>query len=386
MRTLECDRPIAPEDRRGPPRTAEDHLVNFLDATTNYQLWLAQHCAFDQPDWLDKLDKMRSNAFAFLRGTYYRWLSHWSTRSATLREAPNVLAVGDLHVENFGTWRDAEGRLVWGINDFDDADDLPYTIDLIRLATSLRLADIPSVPPVKFSKVCRWILEAYQESWQSGGEPFVLEERHPTLRALAMAEEREPAKFWQKLTNPAQHPPVEPPEDVQRALRETLPDHSLTVEYRRREKSGVGSLGKPRYLLLCRWCGSWIAREAKALTPPTSNWFQHASRSSRVSEILQRAVRCPDPYFRVSNNWLIRRLAPRSSRIELKDLKRLDDARELLQAMGYETANIHQGTPHAREAVLADLAARPDGWLFEAAEEMAAITQQEWTNWRHGSG
>ena len=31
------------------------------------------------------------------------------------------LSVGDLHVENFGTWRDSEGRLIWGINDFDEA-------------------------------------------------------------------------------------------------------------------------------------------------------------------------------------------------------------------------------------------------------------------------
>jgi len=36
-----------------------------------------------------------------------------------------VLAVGDLHVENFGTWRDAEGRLIWGVNDFDEAWRLP---------------------------------------------------------------------------------------------------------------------------------------------------------------------------------------------------------------------------------------------------------------------
>ena len=29
-------------------------------------------------------------------------------------DAPQVLSVGDLHLENFGTWRDADGRLVWG--------------------------------------------------------------------------------------------------------------------------------------------------------------------------------------------------------------------------------------------------------------------------------
>jgi uncharacterized protein (DUF2252 family) len=51
-----------------------------------------------------------------------------------------VLGVGDLHVENFGTWRDVEGRLVWGINDFDDANVIPYTGDLVRFAASAHSA------------------------------------------------------------------------------------------------------------------------------------------------------------------------------------------------------------------------------------------------------
>jgi hypothetical protein len=41
---------------------------------------------------------------------------------------------GDLHVENFGTWRDVEGGLVWCMNDFDEVCRMPYTIDLVRLA------------------------------------------------------------------------------------------------------------------------------------------------------------------------------------------------------------------------------------------------------------
>jgi len=43
-----------------------------------------------------------------------------------LTDAPRLLAVGDLHVENFRTWRDAEGRLVWGVNDFDEVAEMPY--------------------------------------------------------------------------------------------------------------------------------------------------------------------------------------------------------------------------------------------------------------------
>ena len=63
-----------------------------------------------------------------------------------LARAPRALAVGDLHVENFGTWRDVEGRLIWGINDFDEAWRLPYTNDLVRLATSALLAEMGCDP------------------------------------------------------------------------------------------------------------------------------------------------------------------------------------------------------------------------------------------------
>ena len=40
----------------------------------------------------------------------------------------------------FGTWRDKEGRLVWGVNDCDEAARMPYAVDLMRLVTSAILA------------------------------------------------------------------------------------------------------------------------------------------------------------------------------------------------------------------------------------------------------
>ena len=81
-----------------------------------------------------------SAPFPFLRATYYRWAQVWPDVCEEAAKAPVALAVGDLHIENFGTWRDIEGRLIWGINDFDEAWRLPYTNDLIRLATSALLA------------------------------------------------------------------------------------------------------------------------------------------------------------------------------------------------------------------------------------------------------
>ena len=68
-----------------------------------------------------KHELMRAAPFPLLRATCYRWAQLFPQECRKAARAPEVLAVGDLHVENFGTWRDIEGRLVRGINDFDKA-------------------------------------------------------------------------------------------------------------------------------------------------------------------------------------------------------------------------------------------------------------------------
>src|SRR4029077_6217891 len=84
--------------------------------------------------------RMHAELVAFLCGTYYRWAQLYPIVAADTGDAPRVLAVWDLHVGSFGTWRDGEGRLAWGVDDFDNAYPLPYTNDLVRLAASAAIA------------------------------------------------------------------------------------------------------------------------------------------------------------------------------------------------------------------------------------------------------
>src|SRR5258708_4405293 len=113
--------------------------MHIKEATRRYEAWLAQQTT-PVPDDLDyKHRQMSAGAFPFLRATFYRWAQVWPQVCPELMTAPVVLAVGDVHVENFGTWRDLEGRLIWGVNDFDETYPLPYTNDLVRLAVSAGL-------------------------------------------------------------------------------------------------------------------------------------------------------------------------------------------------------------------------------------------------------
>ena len=50
--------------------------------------------------------------------------------------------------------------------------------------------------------------------------------------------------------------------------------------------------------------------------------------------------------------------------------------------MGWETANIHLGSPDAIKAVRKDLKARPAGWLQAAAEAMSEATERDWREWK----
>jgi uncharacterized protein (DUF2252 family) len=202
-----------------------------------------------------------------------------------------VLAVGDLHVANFGTWRDADGRLCWGVNDFDEAADLPYTNDVVRLAASARFAHKAGALDLKVSEACDAILSGYGDCLAAGGCPFALEESHPHLRALAMAADRDPAAFWAKATKLLADPPAAVSDDAQVALAATLPAADLKPEYRARPRAGVGSLGRPRYVALFEWAGGWVCREAKAAAPPATAWAGGVTAPCRAGEAAGRAVR-----------------------------------------------------------------------------------------------
>jgi len=87
--------------------------VNFRNATAQYEEWLSRELEILPEDLKRKHELMREGIFPFLRATFYRWAQLWPDVCPEFADAPQLLAVGDLHIENFGTWRDVEGRLVW---------------------------------------------------------------------------------------------------------------------------------------------------------------------------------------------------------------------------------------------------------------------------------
>src|ERR1700733_13243718 len=172
--------------------------MNVVKATRQFEEWLAGRTCLVRADVELKHRSMKEGVFPFLRATYYRWAQIWPSVCPDLAKAPQVLAVGDLHVENFGTWRDIEGRLIWGVNDFDEAFPMAYANDLVRLAVSAILAAEAGHLALSEKDTCDALLDGYREAMFSGGTPFVLGERNEWLRQIAERELRDPVHFWAK--------------------------------------------------------------------------------------------------------------------------------------------------------------------------------------------
>jgi hypothetical protein len=359
--------------------------LSVQQATSSYEAWLGHWIPLVNDDLSEKHKRMGEDQFEFLRATFYRWAQRWPVVCAELADAPAVLAVGDLHVENFGTWRDAEGRLVWGVNDVDDAWNIPYTNDLVRLATS---AGLMSKVKVGIGEASDAILACYTEGLSDDDPlPYVLAERHNRLRRMAVARlSKPPEAFWDQLEKKLL--PVDgaiiPAAD--HFLASSLPAQGLPYAGYRRQ-AGLGSLGRPRFVALAEWLGGRVAREVKLLAPSSWLWANATVDAAAAApicyeSILAQAVHCPDPVVAVSDRWVVRRLAPDSSRIELGDLPDDRDELHLLSSMGRELANIHHGSQDAVEAVRRDLDGRPEGWLRDAAAAMRRSTIEDFEAWR----
>jgi hypothetical protein len=215
--------------------------MDIRQATTSYEKWIASCIPLDRHALSFKHKQMTLGLFPFLRATFYRWVQIWREVAGEAAVAPSLLAVGDLHLENFGTWRDIEGRLIWGINDFDEVYTMPYTMDLVRLATSAHAATVEEHLTLRPRDASDAILEGYRDALKEGGRPFVLAENHRWLRKIALNRLRDATVFWQKMARLPKSQIRLPPE-VESELRKLLPDRSLPCQ-RKRRMSGLGSLG-----------------------------------------------------------------------------------------------------------------------------------------------
>jgi uncharacterized protein (DUF2252 family) len=95
----------------------------------------------DERAFRRKFRKMAASPFAFYRGSAPLFYADVAKRDDPWADerTGRVWIQGDLHAENFGTYMDSAGILVFDVNDFDEAFLGHFTWDLQRMAASLAL-------------------------------------------------------------------------------------------------------------------------------------------------------------------------------------------------------------------------------------------------------
>ncbi len=391
-----------PTKRSGPSKTEKSTkaISPVEKASQRYLEWLSRYIFILDSDLARKYEKMREDAggFVFFRGTFYRWASLWEEKRRDLRDrgvliagAPEIWSVGDLHVENFGTWRDREGRLIWGINDVDEAYPMRYMNDLVRLTTSafLAMAKKQSAPKWQISRerVCESILSGYGEALKAGGRPFIMERAKPWLWKMATSPSRSPEEFMEKLKakiKPLKYSlPASLAKKAQQALRRAAPREGKGGDLFRR-RAGVGSLGRPRVVQFFTVMHGEVIRETKAVAPSACVFAGYGKPAKNgYRKILSAAVRIPDPFFSAAEGWVTRRLAFDSDKIGIDSLASLAEAEDFFRAMGAETANLHLSDPEIAEVprhLQAQNRKRPD-WLLVAAQEMVDVMKKDFADY-----
>ena len=354
-------------------------MKTFSQSMSDYEAWLSNELQGElvKKDLKKKHEKMCKNAFAFLRATYWRWAEIIGTITE-VEQMPLVLAIGDTHLENFGTWRDVEGRLVWGANDFDDAAVMPYALDLVRLAASAILAADGSVAD---GAIAEMLYEGYREGLNNPA-PVTLEKGKAWLREELLLSDEDRDDFWDEYENPEEEWRAASARFVT-ALAASLPQGSGDFKPWPISK-GTGSLGRPRFFAYVEnWQGGPVLREAKALVPSAWSLVHNPTdRTIRTGQIAAGRSRAPDPHYRAFDRILVRRLSPSSRKIETKeDAKTLLDGK-MLKLMGREIANCHSDDAATAAAISNDFARRRPNWLREAAQAAAEATEREWNAYR----
>ncbi|MDI3402993.1 DUF2252 domain-containing protein [Streptomyces cavernicola] len=347
-----------------------------------------------------KFRKMAASAFAFYRGTaclFYHDLEREQSDAAEgdiagpyLDERTSRVWIhGDLHAENFGTYMDAQGRLIFNVNDFDEAYVGPFTWDLKRFAASVALIGYSkALSDEQISDLVRTYADAYRErihalaAGAKEGEvpPFTLDTADgPLLGALRSARSLTRFGLLESMTEirefERRFAAGDGAIELDAATRykvlaafdgylETLPESSLSRPDSYRVKDvvgrrgiGIGSAGLPSYNILLEGNSDALENDVviymkQAQTPAVSRhvtdpavrgYFQHEGHRTVIS---QRALQAhADPWLGWTeldgSGQLVAEVSPYAVDLDWSDIDDLDEIAAVVADLGRATATMH---------------------------------------------
>ena len=335
-----------------------------------------------------KVARMAESAFAFFRGTFHLFARDVIDRqnvSLALfsSSGAEMDLVGDLHSENYGTYKAADGLIHYDVNDFDETTQGRFDFDLCRLATSLVLASLERKDPLDQAvQVALSALTTYTDTvipaLKKGRDlDYDLNEDSPgpytpvsALLAAGAAAKR--GAFIGRLTEMknARRLIIRSPHYFNLSDAERDQAVRLLADYRKRLKhpvevkdyynvedvcgriSGIGSMGRFRYAVLISGKGTADGRnvliEFKEARPSAYDTCRNrdttpealVNRAERVISVQQLSQAAFSHHLGYAidgaQSFQAREIGPGDARVDCRNLKSAD----LLQSVGRAQAAI----------------------------------------------
>jgi uncharacterized protein (DUF2252 family) len=363
-----------------------------------------------------KYRKMRESPFVFLRGTCHLFYQRLP-KADVLAKAPLVWVCGDLHLENFGSYKGDNGLVYFDISDFDEAALAPLSWDLVRFLTSVLVAarDMhASASQVR--ALCRSFIDAYVAQLAAGKALWVERDTaqglikalldHVHDREVLLKERTRRTRGRRRLVTDGKHALEAGKRDRDRvkqliagfARTGKKPGFYKVLDVARRV-AGTGSLGVERWVILVQGEGSpdnnvlldlkhslpsSLAPRLKVRQPrwkaDSERIVTLQQRSQAISMALLQSI------VKRKASYVLRALLPSEDRVAL-DAKDSSVARleGVLSEMGRIVASAHlRGCGRSGSAnadALVEFGAQRKRWqkeLMATAQQCAVQVRKDW--------
>jgi uncharacterized protein (DUF2252 family) len=364
-----------------------------------------------------KFRKMAADPFAFYRGSacvFYADVADRDDRSADERTS-RVWIQGDLHAENFGTYMDGSGVLIFDVNDFDEAFVGHFTWDLQRFAASIALMCWQkALSDEEITTLIETFVHAYARQVRSfvdveDDSSFSLNldtARGAVLSALQSARLSTRAQMLDRMTRVDQWDRrfrdaagMRRLDDAERdKVIEAFDRYLETIPKTKRFRGiaydikdvigktglGIGSAGLPAYTVLIEGFnqaldndvvlsikqGNIAAPSRVVDDPDVRKYFKHHGHRTAVS---QRALQAhADPLLGYTDidgiGYVVSELSPYDADLDWSELTEPDELAEVIEQLGQAVAKVHCVSDTDSDQTLVD---------FQTEEAIVAVIGDE---------
>ncbi len=346
--------------------------------------------AADPTAFRTKFRKMAADPFAFYRGSaclFYADIAERDDPWADERTS-RVWIQGDLHAENFGTYMDGDGVLIFDVNDFDEAYLGHFTWDVLRFAASLALLGWgKAIPDADISALVRTYTRAYLDQVRIFTETpddrdfaLRLDTTHgPVHQVLQLAKLRTRVTLLDSITQTEgfdrrlrDGPGLRRLDDGERSRMteafgryvESIPESkrfpgvTYTIkDVAGRSGFGIGSAGLPAYTVLIEGFNEAldndvvlsmkqgnVAAPSRVVTDPkiAAHFRHHGHRTAISQRALQAHADRLLGYTDLDGvGYVVSEVSPYQADLDWSELTEPDEITPVVDALGRATAKVH---------------------------------------------